>query len=124
MSLKQRPYVDLAITSDMGDIGIIFGEILPNLLPYIGVGLAVTMGAAMLAEAGLALIGIGLGGGNIATLGQMIYLAMQWGAMGLGKWQLIFPPIIILVLIFVSLNFINIGLEQAFNPRLRAVTGA
>ena len=35
-----------------------------------------------------------------------------------------YRPIIILVLIFVSLNFINIGLEQAFNPRLRAVTGA
>lgn len=123
MSLKQRPYVDLAITSDMQDAEIIFGEILPNLLPYIGVGLAISMGAAMLAEAGLALIGIGLGGGNISTLGQMIYLAMGWGALGLGKWQIVFPPIIVLVLIFVSLNFINIGLEQAFNPRLRAVTG-
>lgn len=124
LSLKERPYVDLAITSDMGDFQIIFGEILPNLLPYIGVGLAITTGAAMLAEAGLALIGIGLGGGNVATLGQMIYLAQKWGALAIGKWQLVFSPILLLVLIFVALNFINIGLEQAFNPRLRAVTGA
>jgi peptide/nickel transport system permease protein len=124
MSLKQRPYVDLAITSDMNDAEIIFTEIMPNLMPYLGVGLSLSMAGAMLAEAGLALIGIGLGGGNISTLGQMIYLAQRWGALGLGKWQIVFPPIIVLVLIFVALNFINIGLEQAFNPRLRAVTGA
>ena len=124
LSLRERPYIDLATTSNMGDFEIIFAEILPNLVPYLGVGLAVSTAGAMLAEAGLALIGIGLGGGNIATLGLIIFEAMRGGALGLGKWQLVFPPIITLVLIFIALNFINIGLEQAFNPRLRAVTGA
>jgi peptide/nickel transport system permease protein len=122
MSLKERPYVDLAITSGIGDLGIIFGEILPNLLPYLGVGLAVSMAGAMLAETGLALIG--LGPGDISTLGLMINWSIRWGALGLGKWQMVFAPVATLVLIFVAFNFINIGLEQAFNPRLRAVTGA
>lgn len=121
LSLKERPYVDLAKTSGAGDIEIIFAEILPNLLPYLGVSLAISMGAAMLAEIGLQLIG--LGPGNINTLGLMINWSIRWGALGLGKWQMVFSPIICLVLIFVSLNLINIGLEQAFNPRLRAVTG-
>jgi peptide/nickel transport system permease protein len=103
-------------------LGIIFTEILPNLLPYLGVGLAVSMAGAMLAETGLALIG--LGPGDISTLGLMINWSIRWGALGLGKWQMVFAPIVTLVLIFVALNFINIGLEQAFNPRLRAVTGA
>jgi len=122
LSLKERPYVDLALTSGMRDWEIIFAEILPNLLPYLGVSLAISMGAAMLAEIGLQLIG--LGPGNINTLGLMINWSIRWGALGLGKWQMVFSPVICLVLIFVSLNLINIGLEQAFNPRLRAVTGA
>jgi peptide/nickel transport system permease protein len=121
LSLKERPYVDLAKTSGMRDAEIIFAEILPNLLPYLGVSLAISMGAAMLAEIGLQLIG--LGPGNINTLGLMINWSIRWGALGLGKWPLVFAPIVCLVLIFVSLNLINIGLEQAFNPRLRAVTG-
>jgi len=53
----------------------------------------------------------------------MINWSIRWGALGLGKWQMVFAPVLCLVLIFVSLNLINIGLEQAFNPRLRAVTG-
>jgi peptide/nickel transport system permease protein len=121
LSMKERPYVDLAITSGLRDWEIIFAEILPNLLPYLGVSLAISMGAAMLAEIGLQLIG--LGPGNINTLGLMINWSIRWGALGLGKWQMVFAPVLCLVLIFVSLNLINMGLEQAFNPRLRAVTG-
>jgi peptide/nickel transport system permease protein len=121
LSLKERPYVDLAKTAGMRDSEIIFAEILPNLLPYLGVSLAISMGAAMLAEIGLQLIG--LGPGNINTLGLMINWSIRWGALGLGKWPMVFAPILCLVLIFVALNLINIGLEQAFNPRLRAVTG-
>lgn len=121
LSLKERPYIDLAKTSGMRDWEIIFTEILPNLMPYLGVSLAISMGAAMLAEIGLQLIG--LGPGNINTLGLMINWTMRWGALGLGKWQMVFAPVGCLVLFFVALNLINIGLEQAFNPRLRAVTG-
>ncbi len=121
LSLKERPYIDLAKTSGMRDWEIIFTEILPNLMPYLGVSLAISMGAAMLAEIGLQLIG--LGPGNINTLGLMINWTMRWGALGLGKWQMVFAPVGCLVLFFIALNLINIGLEQAFNPRLRAVTG-
>jgi peptide/nickel transport system permease protein len=121
LTLKERPYIDLAKTAGMRDHEIIFAEILPNLLPYLGVSLAISMGAAMLAEIGLQLIG--LGPGNINTLGLMINWTIRWGALGLGKWQMVFAPVLCLVLIFVALNLVNIGLEQAFNPRLRAVTG-
>ena len=50
---------------------------------------------------------IGFGGGNIATLGPIIFESMRAGALALGKWQIVFPPIVTLVLIFVALNFIN-----------------
>ncbi len=121
LSLKERPFVDMARTSHMGDMSIIFLEILPNLLPYLGVSIAVGMSSAMLAEIGLQLIG--LGPGNINTLGLMIQRSVNWGAMALGKWWIVFAPVGTLSAFFVALNLVNIGLEDAFNPRLRAVTG-
>lgn len=121
MSLREQPYVELAKISGLGDLEIIFQELLPNLLPYLGVGLAYSTVGAILAETGLALIG--LGPGNIITLGLMINWAMAWGTLALGKWQMMFAPVMCLILVFVSLNLINIGLEEAFNPRLRKVTG-
>src|SRR5215212_1280896 len=35
LSMKERQFVSVAKLSGMGDLGIIFGEILPNLLPFI-----------------------------------------------------------------------------------------
>jgi peptide/nickel transport system permease protein len=121
LSMRQQPYVELAKISDLNDFEIIFQELLPNMLPFLGVGLANSIVGAMLAETGLALIG--LGPGNIVTLGLMTNWGLRWGLLALGKWQMMFGPVICLILVFVSLNFINIGLEEAFNPRLRRVTG-
>lgn len=121
LSLRERNYVDLARASGMGKAEIVFQEIMPNLLPYIGVSLAASIVGAILAEFGLEVLG--LGPDNIATLGLMINWAIGWGSMSLGKWALIAAPATVLILIFLSLNLINIGLEQTFNPRLKGTTG-
>ena len=121
LTLKQRPFVDLARTSDQGDMSIIFLEILPNLLPFLGVSVAVGMSSAMLAEIGLQLIG--LGPASINTLGLMVQQSVQSGVLAVGKWWILFAPVSCLIAFFVALNLINIGLESAFNPRLRSVTG-
>lgn len=122
LSLRSQPYVDLAKVSNLKDLEIIFTELVPNLLPYLGVTLAITTVGAILAETGMELIGLGPGG-NIITLGLMINFSMGWGALALQKYELLFPPIICLILIFVSLNLINMGLEEVFNPRLKRITG-
>jgi peptide/nickel transport system permease protein len=123
LSTREQPYIELAKVSNLSDLEIIFGELLPNLLPFLGVGLANSIIGAILAETGLELIGVGPGG-DIITLGLMINFAMGWGALALGKWQMMFAPVLCLILIFVSLNLINIGLEETFNPRLKRITGA
>ena len=122
MSLRAKPYVDLAKVSNLKDLEIIFTELVPNLLPFLGVALATTTVGAILAETGMELIGLGPGG-NIITLGLMVNFSMGWGALALQKYELLFPPIICLILIFVSLNLINMGLEEVFNPRLKRITG-
>jgi len=122
LSLRAQPYIDLAKVSNLKDLEIIFTELVPNLLPFLGVALATTTVGAILAETGMELIGLGPGG-NIITLGLMVNFSMGWGALALQKYELLFPPIICLILIFVSLNLINMGLEEVFNPRLKRITG-
>ncbi|MEM3478763.1 MAG: ABC transporter permease [Candidatus Bathyarchaeia archaeon] len=121
LSLKERPYIDLAKVSGLNSVEIMFFEILPNLMPFIGVGFANAVIGAMIAETGLRLIG--LGPGDIPSLGLLLFWSMGFGAIAQGYYQLVFAPAILLILIFISLNLVNIGLEDMFNPRLKRITG-
>ena len=120
-SLKARPFVDLARVSGFGDWAIMFKEILPNFLPYIVLGFSYSVAGNIIAETALRLVG--LGPGNIASLGQLINWALYSGTLAQGYYVIAISPIILLVLIFVSLNLINIGLEEVYNPRLKKITG-
>jgi peptide/nickel transport system permease protein len=122
MSLRDRPYVELARISGLSDLQIIFQEILPNLLPYLGVGFANSVIVAILAEVGLEVIGLAPPG--LITLGLLINWGIGWGSITMGRPQPILVPALLLIWVFLSLNLINIGLEQVYNPRLKKVTGA
>jgi len=121
LSLKERPYVDLAKVSGLNSFEIMFFEILPNLMPFIGVGFAYAIIGAMIAETGLRLIG--LGPGDIPSLGLLLFWYMGFGAIAQGYYQMVLAPAALLILIFISLNLINVGLEEIFNPRLKKITG-
>jgi peptide/nickel transport system permease protein len=122
MSLRDRPYVELARISGLSDLEIIFQEILPNLLPYLGVGFANSVIVAILAEVGLEVIGLAPPG--LITLGLLINWGIGWGSVTMGRAEPIVAPAFLLVWLFLSLNLINIGLERTYNPRLKTVTGA
>lgn len=122
LSLRSRPYVELARVTKARDIEIIIYELLPNMLPYIGVGFASSALGAIFALVGLEVIG--LGPGETIDLGKIIFTAIGTGAMTLGAWPLFVAPIFLLTLLFAALNLINIGLEEVYNPRLRGVAGA
>lgn len=122
LSLRARPYVELAKVTKFRDIEIIVYELLPNMLPYIGVGFASSALGAIFALVGLEVIG--LGPGETIDLGKIIYSAIGTGAMTLGAWPMFVAPIVLLTLLFAALNLINIGLEEIYNPRLRGVAGA
>ncbi|MGC8970569.1 MAG: ABC transporter permease [bacterium] len=117
MSIKNASYIDLAKLNYMSDFEIISLEILPNLLPFLGVSFAGSVVGAMLAATGLEVLGLGPSG--ITTLGMMINFAIGQGALSMGKWNLIFPPIFMLILVFLGVQLVNMGLESTYNPRLR-----
>jgi peptide/nickel transport system permease protein len=117
LSLRERPYIDLSRITNLSDRQIIFQDILPNMLPYLGIGFAVSSVGAAFALAGLTIIGLGPSG--TLDLGAILYLAEQWGALSLGKWPILAAPVVLLVLIFLGVALINQGLEEFYNPRLR-----
>jgi len=121
LTLKERAYVDLAKVSGLNSFEMMFTEIVPNLAPYIGVGFANAVVGAILAETALRMIG--LGPANIISLGALLNWAMQSGALSLKYYHILLSPVVFLITIFLSLNLINMGLEEIFNPRLKKITG-
>jgi len=121
LSLKERPFVDLARVTNVGSLGIIFGELLPNLLPYLLIGFAFSTVGAMAAEVGLALLG--LGPSNSISLGLMIYFGQGWGVFSLGRYDVLLIPPLALIASFSSITLITVGMEEYLNPRLQNVTG-
>ena len=117
LSYRKREYINMAKLSGLSDMKIVFKEVLPNMLPYVSTTLANTISAAIMAEVFLELLG--LGPQNTITLGTMIYWAMERAALIRGLLWWVFPPMIVIVLIFIGLQLINIGLDEVFNPRLR-----
>jgi peptide/nickel transport system permease protein len=117
LSLRERPYIELSKMTRLSDREIIFQDILPNMLPYIGMGLAISSVGAAFAMVGLTIIG--LGPTNQMDLGTLIYFAQQWGVLSLDKWLIFAAPAGLLILFFLGVALINQGLEEFYNPRLQ-----
>jgi peptide/nickel transport system permease protein len=120
-SLKSRPYVDLAKLNGFGSTSIMFREVLPNFLPYIVLSFSYAVAYNIMAETGLRIIG--LGPQTVVSLGELINFSLYAGTLAQGYYIIALCPIVVLVLIFASLNFINLGLEEVYNPRLKKITG-
>jgi peptide/nickel transport system permease protein len=117
LSIRTRAYVEVGRFSGESDLDIIFGELLPNLLPFLAASFVGAVGAGILAAIGLE--ALGLGPQDKPTLGMTIFWAIYYGATLRGMWWWWGPPIIILILVFVSLFSIAQGLDRYTNPRLR-----
>jgi peptide/nickel transport system permease protein len=117
LSLRERPYVEIARLSGMGDAKIIAQELFPNLLPYLAASFVGAVSAAILAAIGLE--ALGLGPQNDPTLGMTIFWGMYYGAILRGMWWWWAPPVIAIGYVFVALFLVSWGLDELANPRLR-----
>lgn len=120
LSLRERPYVELSKVTNMSDRQIIVGDILPNMLPYIGMSLALSASGAAFALVGLTVVG--LGPSDTIELGSILFFAQTWGVLSLGKWAILIAPMTLLALFFLGAALINQGLEEVYNPRLRGAS--
>jgi peptide/nickel transport system permease protein len=119
LSMRERAFVRVAKLSGENNLEIIFRELLPNLLPYLGASLVGAVTGAIFASLGLEQLG--LGPMREPTLGMTIYWVQYYGAFVRGMWWWILEPISVIVLIFMGLFFLSAGLDEFANPRVRRV---
>lgn len=119
ISLRNRDHVNLSKLSGHSLIRIILTDILPYIASYVVMALILQISTAILAEAQLSMIGLGPKTTEIPTLGLMMNWAMLYSAHLNGSWWAYFPVILTIALISFSLNLMNTGLDQVFNPTLR-----
>ena len=117
LSMKERQFVSVAKLSGVGDLGIIFGEILPNLLPFI---VAAFVGQVFVAVFGSFYLSVlGLGPLREPLMGNLIWAAQGQSAFFNGWWWWPIWPSLAMVLILSSLALINMGMDEIANPRVR-----
>ena len=117
LTMRERSYVMMARLNGMSSWGIIFRELVPNLLPYLGASLVGALTGAIFASVGLA--ALGLGPLRDPTIGITIYWAMNQNALLRGMWWWLMMPIVTVILMFVMLFLVSAGLDELANPRVR-----
>lgn len=115
MSLKEREYAQAARATGVGSMRILFRHLLPNALAPIIVGMVLCVPNAIMLEAMLSFLGIGVNPPT-PSWGQMIseslyYIQFYW-------YQTFFPALFLAVTVL-CLSFVGDGIRDAMDPKLR-----
>lgn len=114
LTLTQRDFVFAAKASGAGNMRLIFRHILPNALSPVFVAATFGVAGAILLEAALSFLGLGVqppnpSWGNILTSGKD-NIEVAW-------WLSLYPGLAILITVL-SYNLVGEGLRDALDPRL------
>ena len=113
--IRELPYIEAAYAVGLSTPRLLFNHILPNLMSPILVQLSFIFAYALLAEAGLSFLGVGVGA-EIPTWGTMVTSSTQYADRAL--WTLVFPGLAI-VLTALSLQVLGDGVRDLLDPRLK-----
>jgi peptide/nickel transport system permease protein len=112
----QKEYVQAAIMMGQRPARVMFVHILPNIMGPLLVIMTVDLASAILLEATLSFLGIGLPADS-PSLGTLIRIGMQF--LLSGEWWILWIPTLFLIALVVSINILGDFLRDVFNPRLR-----
>ena len=119
MAVKEREFVEAARALGATDLRVIVRHILPNILQPLIVQAAVGMAAAVLAEATLSFLGLGVPAP-----------AASWGSMLndgrshlFDSPHLVFFPAVAVMLCVLAFNFLGDALRDYLDPRARIAAG-
>lgn len=115
LSLREKEFVDAARSLGASDMRIIVKELLPNLTAPIVVFATTFLPTAILFEAALSFLGVGVQPPT-PSWGQMISdaspnISTQW-------WYMLFPGLALLLTVL-AFNFVGDAMTDALNPRTR-----
>jgi len=115
LSLREREFVEAARSMGAKPNRIIFRHLLPNAIAPITVAATFGVAAAILTEAGLSFLGLGVQPPT-ASWGNMINTAQSAAVLQQMPWLWI-PAGIMIALAVLSINFVGDGLRDALDPR-------
>jgi ABC-type dipeptide/oligopeptide/nickel transport system permease subunit len=117
LSAKESDYILAERSLGGGNVRMMFRHIVPNCFPPLIVLITMQIGGAILAEAGLSYLGIGI-----------TPPAPAWGAMVNDGYLylaanpvLAFTPGVAIILVVFAFNMVGDGLRDALDPRLRGI---
>lgn len=115
LSIREKEFVEAARCLGASDGRLMLRSVLPNCLSPLLVQFSLGVGYAMLVEAGLSFLGLGVQPPTPAW-GQMVGLARNF--ITLTPWLITFPGLAIFLAVL-AFNFLGDGLREAMDPRLR-----
>lgn len=113
---KNKEYVEAAIIMGQHPLRIMLIQILPNIVGPLLVIMTVDLASAILLEATLSFLGIGLPADS-PSLGTLIRIGMQF--LLSGEWWILWIPTVFLIVLVVAINVLGDFLRDIFNPGLR-----
>ncbi len=113
---KNKEYVQAAEIMGQHPLRIMLIQILPNIMGPIMVILAIDLAVAILLEATLSFLGVGVPA-NQPSLGTLIRIGTEY--LFSGVWWVVLFPSLALIILIVSVNILGDFLRDALNPRLR-----
>jgi peptide/nickel transport system permease protein len=113
---RNKDYVQAAIMMGQHPLRIMFRHILPNIVGPLLVIATVDLASAILLEATLSFLGVGLPADS-PSLGTLIRIGMQY--LLSGEWWILWIPTIFLIVLVVAINLLGDFLRDLFNPSLR-----
>lgn len=113
---KGKDYVLAARLLALRPASVLFGHILPNVLGSVLVIATLGLGTAILIEASLSFLGVGMPP-TAPSLGTLVSMGKDYIAAG--EWWITFFPGMTVAVLVVSVNLVGDFLRDALNPRLR-----
>jgi peptide/nickel transport system permease protein len=117
LTLKESDYITAAKAMGASNLRIMFRHLLPNSFPPLLVLITLNMGTAILMEASLSFLGIGISPPT-ATWGAMVTSGYRYL---LTNPLLSNMPGICILLVVLAFNMVGDGLRDALDPRLRGI---
>jgi len=117
ISLREREFTYTSLFSGFKTFNVILSEYGPHILPWVAASFIGRINMAIGMEVTLAIFGLSSLGE--ATLGTMIYWALQYQSMLRGLWWWILAPVGTVVFIVLSFYMLSGGVAEYLNPRTR-----
>lgn len=119
LTIKPRPFIEASRAIGMTEMRVLLRHVIPNALPPVIVIATVSAASAILAEAGLSFLGLGVQPptptwGNIVSDGNTLITTNPWISLSAG---------LCIALAVIAFNLLGDGLRDTLDPQMRRQTG-